>query len=51
VHIESLALAEAARELTIDVGRKSAVHPVRGEAIGRAHDVDHGLDEAGVIRA
>src|SRR5262249_16638091 len=51
VHVEPLAFAEATGELTIYENRKTAIHAVRRQGIGRAHDVDHGLDEGRLVRA
>src|SRR5215470_5115199 len=49
LQIEPFAFAEAASQLTIDINREPAIQSARRQAIGRAHDVDHGLDETCLI--
>jgi hypothetical protein len=49
MHIQTLALAEATRQLEINEGRQTAVHATGRQLVGRAHDVDHFLDEACLI--
>ncbi len=51
MHVEPLALAEAAGELAIHEDGEPAIDAARRQVIRRAHDVDERFDERGLVEA